>query len=506
MIATTTSLCSTTSKLTDKLNSSPSSVSSSSSSSSPSNDNSNISTRLGGIYSDISANFHPIDKNNISTDFSILASTQNYFNHQNQLESAKSGFYRWKKPEQLPTKQINKDYNMSSSSSVSPSSNSYNQTGLLDYSNLVSKNGSVNSNSSSSSSPLSMSSPTTLNQHYSQLNSQSASNSALASLSSNQNSYTSFSNEFLYNNPSVQSTNLDYNFGNNGHQQLLKREYQDTNGYYSINQQTGFSGLSAASQTNNWWDMNTNNWLTRQNSYQIPNPGNSFLGMNSSSQIDANYPYHGLVNNYEQITTNLQSSYSPYCSSMSPNNSSITSTSTSSGPSASSNYYYNSFQQQTSNEISPQASTQSQDSLPVYNNSAQLESQTDNKKSNSKRLSNNKSNSTDSNKPASSKTKTNALNDTAMTTDSALSADSSNSTGLNSTNNSKSGTKSRYSGRSQCDCPNCVEADKIEPNETTANIKKRNVHSCHIPGCGKIYNKTSHLKAHLRWHTGLYLF
>jgi hypothetical protein len=42
----------------------------------------------------------------------------------------------------------------------------------------------------------------------------------------------------------------------------------------------------------------------------------------------------------------------------------------------------------------------------------------------------------------------------------------------------------------------------LEPNASTATIKKRNVHSCHIPGCGKIYNKTSHLKAHLRWHTG----
>ena len=58
-------------------------------------------------------------------------------------------------------------------------------------------------------------------------------------------------------------------------------------------------------------------------------------------------------------------------------------------------------------------------------------------------------------------------------------------------------SKPRYSGRSQCDCPNCQEADSLGP-VMSAQLKKRNIHSCHIAGCGKIYNKTSHLKAHLR--------
>ena len=28
------------------------------------------------------------------------------------------------------------------------------------------------------------------------------------------------------------------------------------------------------------------------------------------------------------------------------------------------------------------------------------------------------------------------------------------------------------------------------------------MHLCHYPNCGKIYKKTSHLRAHLRWHIG----
>ncbi|CAG9761184.1 unnamed protein product [Ceutorhynchus assimilis] len=49
----------------------------------------------------------------------------------------------------------------------------------------------------------------------------------------------------------------------------------------------------------------------------------------------------------------------------------------------------------------------------------------------------------------------------------------------------------------KCQCPNCIN----EENGLKKPSSKK-MHICHFPGCDKVYGKTSHLQAHLRWHTG----
>ncbi|XP_039370288.1 transcription factor Sp1 isoform X1 [Mauremys reevesii] len=52
--------------------------------------------------------------------------------------------------------------------------------------------------------------------------------------------------------------------------------------------------------------------------------------------------------------------------------------------------------------------------------------------------------------------------------------------------------------REACTCPYCKDSE----GRGSGDPGKKKQHICHIPGCGKVYGKTSHLRAHLRWHTG----
>ncbi|XP_061580722.1 transcription factor Sp6 [Cololabis saira] len=59
---------------------------------------------------------------------------------------------------------------------------------------------------------------------------------------------------------------------------------------------------------------------------------------------------------------------------------------------------------------------------------------------------------------------------------------------------------SRGAGQAACRCPNCLHAEQMGHGADDG--RRKHLHNCHIPGCGKAYAKTSHLKAHLRWHSG----
>ena len=62
-------------------------------------------------------------------------------------------------------------------------------------------------------------------------------------------------------------------------------------------------------------------------------------------------------------------------------------------------------------------------------------------------------------------------------------------------------TQPRRLRRVACTCPNCVNGVNSKATNPDGSPKKKQ-HICHYPGCGKVYGKTSHLRAHLRWHTG----
>ncbi|KAM9354589.1 transcription factor Sp3-like [Pholidichthys leucotaenia] len=59
------------------------------------------------------------------------------------------------------------------------------------------------------------------------------------------------------------------------------------------------------------------------------------------------------------------------------------------------------------------------------------------------------------------------------------------------------GGEGRRLRRVACTCPNCKES-----GGRGSGMGKKKQHICHIAGCGKVYGKTSHLRAHLRWHSG----
>ena len=57
----------------------------------------------------------------------------------------------------------------------------------------------------------------------------------------------------------------------------------------------------------------------------------------------------------------------------------------------------------------------------------------------------------------------------------------------------KTGRSRRYC----CTCPNCINGINSKVNGSP----KKKQHICHYPRCGKVFDRTSRLRNHLRWHT-----
>ncbi|CAK9817826.1 Transcription factor Sp3 [Anthophora plagiata] len=62
--------------------------------------------------------------------------------------------------------------------------------------------------------------------------------------------------------------------------------------------------------------------------------------------------------------------------------------------------------------------------------------------------------------------------------------------------NVETDSNKQHRRRVACTCPNCGDGDR------NRDMTRKRQHVCHIAGCNKVYGKTSHLRAHLRWHTG----